>query len=961
MSPRLLLDRRDIIVSAGGRHATPLEREAGSGAERGPPLESKLRGRDQLEFEDYLLLTTVSLLPWAFGGVDMWSYRCASLLVLAAASLALWKRGWAGWGLGRGAGWLLPAFLLALWGGLQLVPLPPGAIRAISPRAYDMYARVFPGYDGALTVDPQRALESRALERAGNVPALDPVAGSTSETGLRLPECSTKRWRSLSLEPGATLERLLWYVALLLGFLVIRERVSSRDRRSVYLWALFLTLTALALFGLVQRQLWKGEIYWFRKVLVPVFPFGPYFNPNHFAGAMLLAVPALAGHAWGRLLRGGRAALYEARFGLAAVGAATCLVAGFGTMSKSAAVLLPGSLLILALAGARTLRARLAVVGVGVLLLALTGGLLLNSGVASRFEQLVGSSEEATLEGRTVVWQASLDMFRDYPVTGAGFGAFGYVFVRYMPAGTRYRWGHVHNDYIELLLEGGIVAGALFVWLLAGYAWRVVRRLRRSTPLSPGRIGLVLGICLMSLQALMDFNHQVPANALLFVTFCAILLPAGKAAARTSSGARVMALLLVAGLGGLYGYRAVTGIPASHSLERGHKLRNARGYINAPPWLEVGAVGINRPRALLMAGQTRLRRWESQVRQKGTIGAGEELLRLAADDFFLAQCSAPGSRAAWLGLGDVYHDFERMSSQRRSELRTSRVEEVRRGAGRSGRIALGMMHLALEAAPNWSQVHDRLAVIQWAYGLDDESRRSVRDSARTLPMFVFHPYYLRPSLPDWFSTEFADASRDALGQVPFVPRPKHLIDLGKLERRIGEPERAVEYMQEALESRLSVLMRAEANFHLGLALIDSGRAEEGRRHLLQSLENPVFMRPSLRHLAYLAEQTGQDAQALEYLRRLRREQPDDLEPCIEFAEVAGRMGDWDAALESLRWAKLKHPSNPRPYVTMVRTQLAMGDLASARLTLAELEQLAGALPGQTAALRRAVETASPAR
>ena len=59
-----------------------------------------------------------------------------------------------------------------------------------------------------------------------------------------------------------------------------------------------------------------------------------------------------------------------------------------------------------------------------------------------------------------------------------------------------------------------------------GYGRCVARRLYRSAPVSPGRIGLVVGVVTLLIHAFLDFNHQIPANALLFVAYCALLLPA---------------------------------------------------------------------------------------------------------------------------------------------------------------------------------------------------------------------------------------------------------------------------------------------------------------------------------------------------------------------------------------------------------------------------------------------------
>jgi O-antigen ligase len=482
-----------------------------------------------LELEDYLVLASVILLPWAFGGPEIWAHRSAALLLVGAACVSLWKHGWSGWGLRRGSGWLLPAFLLAGWAALQLVPLPPAAIRLVSPETYRLYAKAFPGYGGPGGVDPLRSLEQEALERVAEASAwaLPEELGPAVE--LEAPDCLTRRWRPISLVPSATQERLAWYVALLLGFLVLRERVKKPERFRAYRWALFGVFAALALFSLVQLQFWNGKIYWVRQVLSHANPFGPYFNPTNLAGVMELAVPALAGFAWTRLRRSGRAAVYQAGFGAAAVAATFCLVAGLAAASKLAAVLLVAELAALGLLAARTVGSRLSVVAASAVAVAAGALLLPGTRLGERLEFFLGRSQDALLlEGRLTVWQTGAEMFRDFPLTGVGFGSFGPVFARYTPAGAASRWAHAHNDYLEVLLEGGLVAAVLVVWLLVGFVRRVAETHRWSGGFSPSRIGLIVGVVSLALHAFLDFNHQVPANALLWVACCALLAPGNR-------------------------------------------------------------------------------------------------------------------------------------------------------------------------------------------------------------------------------------------------------------------------------------------------------------------------------------------------------------------------------------------------------------------------------------------------
>ena len=480
----------------------------------------------RLGLEDFLLLAAILLLPWAFGGVEIWAYRIAAFLLVSGAGVALWKRGAAGWGLtGRKALWILPAFLLALWAVLQLVPLPPGVIRTLSPEADRIYQTAIPGYAGT-AADPVAALESVALGLVPEAQAFPPPEGHDPALEVAPPACLERGWRSLSLQPSATQERLLWYLALLLGFLTVRQRVGDKDLYRAYRGALFVMAGLLALFALVQDQTWNGKIYWIRRPRSDPDAFGPYVSPTHFVGVMELFTPWLVGYAWALFRRLGRDAYRDIRFAAAVLGAVICVVASIASASKAGAVLILGGLALLGLIGARQWRTRLIVIGLAVVLA--SGGFVLRTEtrLGERVESYLARAEgDHLLEGRTAVWAATADLIGDFPITGAGFGSYSEVVSRYAPAGSANRFFRAHNDYLEVVAEGGWVAAGLIVWLVAGFGIRAARRLRRHRgSLSVSRLGLGLGLGSLAVHALVDFNHQIPANALLFVALAALLV-----------------------------------------------------------------------------------------------------------------------------------------------------------------------------------------------------------------------------------------------------------------------------------------------------------------------------------------------------------------------------------------------------------------------------------------------------
>jgi O-antigen ligase len=309
---------------------------------------------------------------------------------------------------------------------------------------------------------------------------------------------------------------------LLLGFLVIRERTRDPELAHLYRNALFASFVALAVFGLVHAATTNGKLYWVRTTTQPTHPFGPFVNPTNFAGIMELAVPWLAGYALMVARRSGAGVLGLMRTPIFGAGTLLCLAAGLAAASKIAALFLPISLSLLLIVAARSLRVRVAVLGGLAAAWAGAAVLLVNTRLGDRVREFL-DLREAGID-RVVAWKASLPMLRDYLVTGSGFGSFRDVFRHYMPRGDVAIWQQAHNDYLEVLLEGGLVAGVLLLWLVALFWLRVLRTpaLRSRKGLDLEYVGMLLGLLTLSLHAFIDFNHQIPADALLFVTLAAM-------------------------------------------------------------------------------------------------------------------------------------------------------------------------------------------------------------------------------------------------------------------------------------------------------------------------------------------------------------------------------------------------------------------------------------------------------
>src|SRR5207249_4652572 len=78
-------------------------------------------------------------------------------------------------------------------------------------------------------------------------------------------------------------------------FLVVADYFRDRARfRRMIVWIAFAGV-GIAILAIFQKLTWNGKILWFREPGPSTHQFGPFVNPNHFAGYMELIVPLAVG------------------------------------------------------------------------------------------------------------------------------------------------------------------------------------------------------------------------------------------------------------------------------------------------------------------------------------------------------------------------------------------------------------------------------------------------------------------------------------------------------------------------------------------------------------------------------------------------------------------------------------------------------------------------------------------
>jgi O-antigen ligase len=101
---------------------------------------------------------------------------------------------------------------------------------------------------------------------------------------------------------------------------------------------------------------------------------------------------------------------------------------------------------------------------------------------------------------------------------GSGFGTFANVYPRFQTPEVIGNINHTHNDYLEWIMEGGLVSAALVV----GFGWFYVKRWTEVwyrgawSTFRYIQVGAGISILLLALHGLVDFNFHIPANAIFF-------------------------------------------------------------------------------------------------------------------------------------------------------------------------------------------------------------------------------------------------------------------------------------------------------------------------------------------------------------------------------------------------------------------------------------------------------------
>lgn len=422
---------------------------------------------------------------WAWSIMEIWVFLLAIAVLIQAyrhklsmpATLATAKP----------VLWLLAAFLT--WTGIQLIPLPCSVLQIIAPHAAQLLA----------TSDPAD-------------------------------------FTSIALDPDLTAKALLKGIAYISIMLLMLTLMDSHRKIRWFAYTVLAAGLFQAAYGSYMALSGIEYSFFIEKERHLNSATGTFMNRNHLAGFLEMSLAVGIGLMISTLSNaralGWRNQLHKlletlispkALIRLTLIIICIGLILSKSRMGNSAffSSLFISGMLFLLISRHAARSTSIFLVSLIVLDILLVGSWIGIGKVVQRLEDT-----NMLTEHRDEVARDTLTMIAEQPFTGIGAGNFSSVFPNYQQADIGEHYYHVHNDYLEFISESGLI-GLLPLALAVLYClFLTVKTMRqRHSPLMLGMaFAAFMGILSILIHSTVDFNLQIPANAVMFLLLMSLAI-----------------------------------------------------------------------------------------------------------------------------------------------------------------------------------------------------------------------------------------------------------------------------------------------------------------------------------------------------------------------------------------------------------------------------------------------------
>jgi len=622
-------------------------------------------------------------------------------------------------------------------------------------------------------------------------------------------------WLPITVCPKLTRDGLLLFIGAVSVFYASSKLIRLRGAWRLPLAAAAASGAILAVYGLIA--LLFGE---------PGSLTATYTNRNRFAGFLAIA----GASALGLYLAEREPGVPPWRRALPLAAAVLIEVALVFTLSRLgiAAAALAGLLTIALFARRRSIWAA----SVSVLCLVAVNMLLGISPLLERYSLLFESGRS-----RMHAWSMTLPMALDYPVFGSGEATYRQLFALYQQPDLPGWWVNAHNDYLTILVEGGILA-------LAGVIAVAILFFRRIVPMSLSSVRKdraiaaagFLAVTAEIIHSLGDYPLRQPANLLAFASVTGLVY--GRARRRDPPGRTESEAVLSAGKTtglrlALAGILCIAVIPILIAVWRAETLKaEATGLASvesAPP--------KNADRALeLLASAARADAWDGEARlEAARLRAGMLSTGAGRDDARKVTTLAIADARSGLRTTPLdprlYYLLGILTWRSGSEADTDRMMTMSLRLGRAwhdvsynvGAYFLRRWRLERESRSGFG-------LTRWKAGKDSEL---LREASKALSMSVRSPRAKRQTIDLVLGQPLSAAEIDLL----LDPDPKIDLALARSLARQGRHAEAEERFSRALRAGTDLSPESPAGAHASYArsLLTLGKIDDALDQFRRSL------------------------------------------------------------------------------------------------------------------------------
>ena len=342
--------------------------------------------------------------------------------------------------------------------------------------------------------------------------------------------------------PAASRER---FAELLIAFgFFAFAYFHFRNPRNIlpFVSIIFLNGVLLAVFGVVQKLGWNGNLFWHYELVQGGIPFASFVNRNNAAGYLVICFAAaiffLARSTFENRLS--RVALVDSRAtnlsdqvrisfenleaqhlyyfsGLLLLAIAVVFSESRGGTLAMAASFITGCL-ILQRANRLLILSMALFVGAGIAFVAFSDQA---KDVAERIQTL-GDLEQAGTP-RLEHWTVVIPYLSDHLLTGSGLGTYQFLYPRYQETQFIDWFRHAENQYLETMAETGIPGLLVLLATMFLICRSCVSPKQTACDQAVSVVGL-MALVGQAIAACFDFGLYIPANSVLMATVMGLVL-----------------------------------------------------------------------------------------------------------------------------------------------------------------------------------------------------------------------------------------------------------------------------------------------------------------------------------------------------------------------------------------------------------------------------------------------------